>query len=236
MCGRFTSTTPAADLATWFDVDAVVGEELEPDHNVTPSRLVNVVRMEDRERVLDTARWGLVPSWADDPSIGARLINARSETADQKPSFRTSFRRRRCLIPVDGFFEWSAVPGRRRTQPWYFSERQGHPLALAGLWDSWRPPDAPDAPPLRTCTILTVDPNATVAPVHDRMPVIVGPSEWETWLDPSNEDLDLLRRVLAPAPDDLLSAWPVSHAVNDVHRHDETLIRPADPDVQDSLF
>jgi putative SOS response-associated peptidase YedK len=239
MCGRFTSTTSASDLATWFDVGTVLVEELQPDHNVTPTRDIYIVREEAEERLLDTARWGLVPSWAEDPRIGARLINARSETAAQKPSFRSAFRRRRCLIPVDGFYEWSPMPGQRRKQPWYFSAQDGGPLAFAGLWESWRSPDTPDAAPLSTCTILTGPPNAVVAPIHDRMPVILGRSSWDAWLDPANEVVDALSDMLGPAPDDLLSVWPVSLAVNDVHRHDDALVEPVEPpeqEVQDSLF
>lgn len=239
MCGRFTSTTSAADLATWFDVGTVQVDDLPPDHNVTPSRIVYIVRQETDERLLDGARWGLVPSWAEDPGIGARLINARSETAAQKPSFRAAFRRRRCLIPVDGFYEWSVVPGRRRKQPWFFSARDDGPLAFAGLWESWRSPSAPDGPSLHTCAILTGPPNAVVAPIHDRMPVILERSAWMSWLDPANEDVEELTGMLGPAPDDLLSVWPVSLAVNDVHRHDGALVAPVDPPVegvQDSLF
>lgn len=239
MCGRFTSTTSAADLADWFDVAEVLADELPPDHNVTPSRIVYIVREEGDERLLDSARWGLVPSWADDPGIGSRLINARSETAAQKPSFRSAFRRRRCLMPVDGFYEWSVVPGQRRKQPWYFTARDHGPLAFAGLWESWRSPTEPDASPLHTCTILTGQPNGVVSPIHDRMPMILGQHDWDAWLDPTNEDVEVLTAMLGPAPEDLLTVWPVSLAVNDVHRHDDGLVIPVDPpasEVQGSLF
>lgn len=239
MCGRFTSTTSAADLASWFEVDTVTTDELAEDLNVTPSREVYMVRVEADERLLDAARWGLVPGWAEDQAIGSRLINARSETAAEKPSFRTAFRRRRCLIPVDGFYEWSVVPGRRQKQPWYFSAVDGAPLAFAGLWESWRPSRDPDAAPLRTCTILTGPPNAVVAPIHDRMPIILDRSAWSEWLDPDHDDVTSLDRLLRPAPDALLTVWPVSIAVNDVRRHDRSLIEPVDPpraEVQDSLF
>jgi len=239
MCGRFTSTTPAADLAAFFDVDSVVAADLPFDHNVTPSRDVYVVRVDERERILDCARWGLVPGWADDPAIGARLINARSETAAEKPSFRSAFRRRRCLVPVDGFYEWSVVPGQRRKQPWFFSAREGGPLAFAGLWESWRSATSPEDPPLLTCTILTRAPNDVVAPIHDRMPVILRRSQWGEWLDPELDDPDLVGSLLGPVPDDLLTVWPVSLAVNDVHRHDASLVDPVEPpasEVQGSLF
>jgi len=239
MCGRFTSTTSAADLAAWFDIDTVVADERPEDLNVTPSREIYVVRSDGQERLLDAARWGLVPGWATDPSIGARLINARSETAAEKPSFRAAFRRRRCLIPVDGFYEWSVVPGQRRKQPWYFTAVDGAPLAFAGLWESWRSPQHPDGPAVHTCAILTGPPNAVVAPIHDRMPVILDRPAWSAWLDPDLDDTHVVQALLGPVPEDVLTVWPVSHAVNDVHRHDRELIEPVDPpraEVQDSLF
>lgn len=224
MCGRFTTTTSAADLAAYFDADDVVGEELGPDHNVTPTSDVFIVRAVDGRRVLDVAHWGLVPRWAESPAIGSRLINARSETASSKPSFRSAFRRRRCLLPVDGFYEWIAVPERRKKQPFFLHARDGRPLAFAGLWETWTPKDRPDEPALRSCTILTGEPNAVVAPLHDRMPIILDRDEWETWLDPTVDDVELLESMLDPAPDDLLEAWPVSVAVNDVRRHDSSLV------------
>lgn len=228
MCGRFTSTTSAADLARYFDADDEVVAELEPDHNVTPTRDVYIVREVDDRRILDVAHWGLVPRWAESPAIGSRLINARSETASSKPSFRSAFRRRRCIVPVDGFYEWIAVPERRRKQPFHLRAVDGRPLAFAGLWETWRPKDRPDDPALRSCTILTGPPNATVAPLHDRMPIILGADEWSTWLDPTIDDVALLESLLDPAPDDLLEAWPVSLAVNDVRRHDATLVDPVE--------
>lgn len=239
MCGRFTSTTSAADLADLFDADADGVPQLDTDFNVTPTSACYIVREDADHRVLDVVRWGLVPSWARDPAVGPRLINARCETAAEKPSFRNAFRRRRCLVPIDGFYEWAVIPGHRRKQPFHLRARDGRPLAVAGLWESWRSSDASDAP-LRTCAILTCPPNATVAPIHDRMPVILGPDEWSAWLDPGNDDAEALQSLLDPAPDDLLDAWPVSHAVNDVHRKDEQLIvavtAPEEPGEQGRLF
>lgn len=231
MCGRFTSTTSAADLAAHFAAERDGIEELPPDFNVTPSSDCYVVLEGEGRRRLDVLRWGLVPAWADDPTIASRLINARSETAAAKPSFRSAFRTRRCLVPVDGFYEWAPVPGSRRKRPHHFRSRDGRPLAFAGLWESWRPKDDPSAMALRTFTILTGPPNATVAPIHDRMPVILAADEWSTWLDPTCSDRDLLQSMLDPAPDDLLDRWPVSLDVNDVRRHDPALIeRAADDD------
>lgn len=242
MCGRFTSTTSAGDLAAYFDADASDIVELGEDFNVTPTSECYIVRMDDGHRVLDVVRWGLVPRWAESPAIGSRLINARSETASTKPSFRSAFRRRRCLVPIDGFYEWAVVAGQRRKQPYHLHARDDRPLAVAGLWESWRPTDGPDGSVLRTCTILTGPPNAVAAPIHNRMPVILAPDEWSIWLDPTEDDADLLQSLLDPAPDDVLEAWPVSLAVNDLHRHDRGLVDPVDPGpagdagVQDSLF
>lgn len=233
MCGRFTSTTSAADLAAYFDADAEGLPELGPNHNVTPTSDVYIVREESERRLLDIAHWGLVPQWAESPAIGSRLINARSETAASKPSFRAAFRRRRCIVPVDGFYEWIPVPGQRKKQPFHLRRRDSQPLAFAGLWESWRSTDRPDEPALRSCTILTGPPNATVAPLHDRMPMILSPEHWAIWLDPDLDDPALLQSLLVPAPDDLLEAWPVSLAVNDVHRHDAALVERIEVDVDD---
>jgi len=239
MCGRFTSTTGPDELARWFAADRAGVDDLGEDFNVTPTREVYIVRDDGRRR-LDTARWGLVPQWAADPSVGARLINARSETASTKPSFRAAFRKRRCLVPTDGFYEWAPVPGTRRKQPYHFRSSDGGPLAFAGLWEQWRTSAEPEGPELRTCAILTGPPNAVVAPVHDRMPIILDTEAWSIWLDPTIEDADVLQRLLVPAPDDRLVSWPVSREVNDVRRHDESLVRPLDEpdlgDVQDRLF
>jgi putative SOS response-associated peptidase YedK len=227
MCGRFTSTTPVADLASWFEADDDGLPELGPNFNVTPtSDIFTVVTDPDGQRRLDIMRWGLVPSWADDPSIASRLINARSETIAEKPSFRSAFARRRCLIPVDGFYEWVPSPVHRRKQPTYICARDRRPLAFAGLWEMWRPKGTDrDAPALRTCTIITGPPNATIAPLHDRMPMILANDAWSAWLDTATP-ATALHRLLAPAPDDLLDHWAVSVAVNDVRRHDAALIEP----------
>lgn len=230
MCGRFTSTTSAADLAAYFDAEGDGVVELGADFNVAPTREVYIVRERERRRSLDLARWGLVPAWAADPSVGSRLINARCETASTKPSFRSSFARRRCIVPADGFYEWVTVPDRRKKQPFHIRARDRRPLAFAGLWDSWRPTDRPDVPPLVTCTILTGEANATVAPHHHRMPIILEREEWSTWLDPTLDDVPLLESLLDPAPDALLEAYPVSVAVNDGRRHDPALIDEVDID------
>lgn len=233
MCGRFTSTTSAADLADWFEVEEPSSDTLPIDFNVVPTSDIRIVRVVEGRRRLDIAHWGLVPGWAESPAIGSRLINARSETAASKPSFRRAFRRRRCLVPVDGFYEWVPVSGRRRKQPHYLRAHDARPLALAGLWEEWCDPERPGHPSLVSCTILTGPPNAVVAPLHDRMPIILDRPDWEPWLDPDIDDVDLLTALCVPAPDDLLETWPVSTAVNDVHRHDSTLLERVVADVGD---
>jgi putative SOS response-associated peptidase YedK len=189
---------------------------LAPDYNVAPTRDVHAVVARDGHRRLGTLRWGLVPPWAKDRSIGSRLINARAETVRSKPAFRRAFERRRCLVPADGFYEWAVVPGQRAKQPWFIHRVDAEPLALAGIWERWRDPADADAGPLFTCCIITTAASADVEAVHDRMPVVLAPRAWDAWLDPATEDLDGLAELLGPAPTGLLERWPVSTAVNNV--------------------
>lgn len=212
-----------------------------PDYNVAPRQGVYAVRErpprgESTEqaprRYLDRLRWGLVPSWAKDPGIGDRMINARAESLADKPGYRRSFEKRRCIIPADGFYEWQRREGRAK-QPMYIRRRDGELMAFAGLWAAWREPDAPDeadAPDddewLRTCAIVTTRANELLAPVHDRMPVLLPESAWEQWLDPTNHDLRSLRSLLEPAPDEELELYPVSRRVNKAdHKGAELLER-----------
>jgi putative SOS response-associated peptidase YedK len=178
------------------------------------------VRRASNGRVeLVEVRWGLVPRWAKDPSIGARMINARAETVVEKPAFRNAFRRHRCLLPADGFYEWKALAGGK--QPVHIGMKDGRPFGLAGLYERWL---APDGAVLDTCTIVTTDANALLRPLHDRMPVIIAPSEYARWLDPANEPTDLL----APYPPDAMTWHPVSARVNAVRNDDPSLIEPAE--------
>src|ERR671916_3384872 len=163
MCGRYTLSTPAGRLAEEFRLDDAV--EIPPSYNVAPTQQVATV-LEEEGRHLEMLRWGLVPSWADDPGIGARMINARSETAAEKPSFRSAFRERRCLIPADGFYEWKRENGAK--QPYYFHMQEGRPFAFAGLWESWNREGE-----IRSCAILTTQANDVVGEIHERMPVIL---------------------------------------------------------------
>lgn len=227
MCGRFVSATDADGLVRFFTIDDRQTEDLPPSWNVAPTDSVYAVTEHKQKRVLVAFRWGLVPHWADDPSIGSRLINARAENVGSKPAFRDAFARHRCLLPADGFYEWEKEPDGSRL-PYFVQHPDGHPLALAGLWASWRPRDDPNAEWLRTCTIVTTKANATVSPVHSRMPVVLPPDRWDAWLDRDNDDVDELSALLLPAPDDLLVARRVSTDVNNVRNNHAELLR--DPD------
>lgn len=230
MCGRFTSTTPAEDLAAYFAVDEVAVGERAPRWNVAPTDRILAVVDRDGTRHLEELRWGLVPFWAKDPSIGSRMINARAETIKDKPAYARPFERRRCLVPVDGFYEWQAAPdGSRKKQPFHIRRSDGEPLAVAGVWDTWRPRDGEAEERLVSCALVTTEANAVLAPIHDRMPVVLLPSAWDAWLDPANEDLDALVGLLRPAPDELLEAVPVSGAVGNVANDGPELVEAIDP-------
>ena len=213
MCGRYAFFAPREAIERIFGVGDP--PEVEPRWNVAPTQYVPIVRLDrDGRRVLRMQRWGLVPFWARDPSAGSRMINARAESLATNAAFRTAFERRRCLVPVSGFYEWSGT-GQAR-MPWYVERRDGEPFALAGLWARWRPRDAgADATPLDSCTIITTAPNALIAPLHDRMPVILPPAAFAEWLDPQQRDTERLRRWLAAADADAYVARVVSRAVND---------------------
>lgn len=219
MCGRFTLTQPAEAVAQRFGAQMVLFEP-SPRYNIAPSQPVAVV-MQNGERRIEACRWGLVPFWAKDPDIGNRLINARAETLAEKPAFKYSLTRRRCLIPADGFFEWRKEGNRRI--PIYIRRRDGGLFAFAGLWDEWQ---SPDGSPLRTCTIITTEPNALIAPIHHRMAVILLP-EWESeWLDPSVKEPSRLLSLLKPYPAEELEAYPVSTRVNNPANDDPLCIQP----------
>lgn len=182
------------------------------------------------ERVIDRLRWGLVPRWAKDKSIGDRLINARSETVKEKPSFKSAYASRRCIIPVDGFYEWRAIDGQRTKQPVFIHANTGQPIAVAGIWESWMDSSdqSAESTPLRTCAILTTEANSTIEPIHNRMPVILDEGDWGEWLDASTpiEDIDGL---LVPAPDELVVWHEVSTAVNNTRNNDASLMLASEP-------
>jgi putative SOS response-associated peptidase YedK len=220
MCGRYTLTTPVEKLAEEFGFDNS-SVELPPNYNVAPTQGVAAVLEEDGRRRLEVLRWGLIPPWADDPQIGSRMINARAETAHEKPSFRRAFRERRCLIPADGFYEWKRMNGGK--QPYYIHMREGRPFAFAGLWESWKDDGGPE---IRSCTILTTKPNALAGEIHDRMPVILPTGSYDVWLDPE-ADRDELYGLLAPYPEDEMESYPVSRFVNSPSNNDPRCIEPA---------
>ena len=209
MCGRYTLSTPVEKLAEEFDVSGPL-PDLPPSYNVAPSQEVAAI-VEDGggERRLELLRWGLIPAWADDPAIGSRMINARSETAAEKPSFRRAFKERRCLIPADGFYEWQKTNGGK--QPYHLKMRDGRPFAFAGLWESWNKDEEGE---IRSCTILTTDANDLVGEVHHRMPVILPPETYDLWLDPVIREAEQLLSLLVPYPTEEMEAYPVSRRVN----------------------
>jgi putative SOS response-associated peptidase YedK len=218
MCGRYTLSTPAGRLAEEFQLDSTA--EISPSYNVAPTQQVAAVVEDEGGRRLEMFRWGLVPSWAEDPEIGSRMINARSETAPEKPSFRRAFRGRRCLIAADGFYEWKRENGGK--QPYYFRMQDGRPFAFAGLWESWEKGDGT----LRTCAILTTRANSVLEGIHDRMPVILPHDAYNAWLDP-DADREELGELMIPYPNDDLETYPVSRFVNSPRNNDERCIEPA---------
>jgi putative SOS response-associated peptidase YedK len=220
MCGRYTLSTPAGRLAEEFQLEEAA-VDLPPSYNVAPTQQVATVLEEGGKRRLEMLRWGLVPSWADDPEIGARMINARSETAPDKPSFRRAFRGKRCLIPADGFYEWKREPGGK--QPYYFHMKDGRPFAFAGLWESW---EKGSDGALLSCAILTTRANSVLEGIHDRMPVILPSGAYDAWLAP-DADKEQLIDLMAPYPGDDLETYPVSRFVNSPYNNDERCIEPA---------
>jgi putative SOS response-associated peptidase YedK len=239
MCGRFVSATPPDQIAAYFGTEEPEAL-LEPSWNVAPTRDVYAVVADGSVRHLDAFHWGLVPMWAKDPKIGSRMINARAETLADKGAFKAAFRRRRCIVPADGFYEWRAAPpvegqakSKAKKQPFFVHRPDGEPYAFAGLWEVWKGPDK-DREPLRSCTIITTTANGPMGEVHDRMPVILPASEWDTWLDRDNDDLDLLGRLLVPAAPELIAMRPVSTEVNSVRNDDPGLVAEA-PLVDDAV-
>jgi putative SOS response-associated peptidase YedK len=222
-------------LAERFGVEDVRAVDAEPDYNVTPrSDVLIVAETKEHRRVLDRVRWGLVPSWAKDLSVGDRLINARAEGLAAKPAYRRAFERRRCLIPADGFYEWRAVPGTKpkRKQPYFIARVDREPMAFAGLSEVWRDRGEPDAPWVRSCAIVTTTANEKLAPIHDRMPVVLSEAAWAEWLDPDNHDTTTLAHLLVPADASEFLCYPVSTLVNKPDNQGPELLDPV-PDLTD---
>ncbi len=245
MCGRFTLRTPASTVAEQFQLLDV--ESFGPRFNVAPTQTVAVVRAtpeggeprtrgpvsprpavrvsERRDHVIRQMawlKWGLVPSWAKDPAIGNSLINARAESVGDKPAFRTAFRRRRCLVVADGFYEWQRAGAKK--QPYFIRLRDDRPFGFAGLWESW---EGPDHSALETCTIITTGPNDLMEEIHNRMPVILAPEDYDRWLDPAIQKPEQLAPLLRPYPADAMLALAVSTHVNSPRNDDPDCIVPA---------
>lgn len=220
MCGRFTLWIQFGDLLKAFP-DFKFPETIPSRYNIAPSQDVAVVPNDGRSEI-QFFRWGLVPHWADDPAIGNRMINARGETVAEKPSFRAAYRRRRCLILADGFYEWRREPGSGAKTPFYVRMASGAPFAFAGLWEVWRPDDQP----LHSCTIITTRPNAVVAPIHNRMPVIIPRIAYDRWLDPEEKHPRELDDLLAPYPSEEMVAYPVSRFVNNPTNDSRICVEP----------
>jgi putative SOS response-associated peptidase YedK len=221
MCGRFTLRTTGDVVADFFGLREL--PDLPPRYNIAPTQTVPVVRLLPgrRDRELALLHWGLVPAWAGDPAIGHRLINARADTASEKPAFRGPFRHRRCLVMADGFYEWQKQGSRK--QPFYIRRQDDRPFALAGLWDHWDRGEEP----FDTCTILTTEANDILSPIHDRMPVILDPADYALWLDPAVHDPRRLERLLKTRPTDDLLAYPIRPLVNSTANDGPACIEPA---------
>lgn len=212
MCGRFVQAHGSEFYADVFAVETIKSDPLPASFNVAPTDAVYAIAEHDGSRMLGTFRWGLIPWWAKDRRIAARNINARAETLADKPAFRDSFAKRRCIIPADGFYEWQRLP--KGKLPHYIYRTDGRPLALAGIWSTWKDPDSGEQ--VRTCSIVTGEPNGFVAEIHNRMPVILSESVWSDWLAQDVQDRGTLERLLAVYPEELVSGHPVSTLVNKV--------------------
>ena len=220
MCGRFAFYSPHEAVVRLFGVAAM--PEIEPRWNIAPTQFIATVREASGPREVAMLYWGLVPSWAKEKAIGARMINARSETLGEKPSFRNAFRRRRCLVLADGYYEWQRSGPVK--QPYYISSADDAPFGMAGLWERWRDPASGE--PLESCCIVTTSPAPAVAHVHDRMPVIVPANAYAEWLDPRNEVTDRLARLFDPSAAPDLQARAVSRRVNDARNQGPDLLEP----------
>ena len=227
MCGRYNLRTSMEDLVDVFS--ALPAESLDqaravPRFNIAPTQTVLAIREENKTRMLTGLHWGLIPFWAKDKSIGNRMINARGETVASKPSFRAAFKKRRCLVLADGFYEWKKLEAKNK-QPYHIQLKNHETLALAGLWETWHP-EGGDT--VESCTIITTEPNSLMAELHDRMPVILAEDDFDSWLDPSNNDKDLLQELIRPYPADEMEAYPISTLVNSPRNDVPDCIAPLD--------
>ena len=224
MCGRFTLRASPVDLTHLFGLAEV--PPLEPRYNIAPTQTVFAVRVdEEGKRSLVLLKWGFIPSWATDTKIGYRMINARSETAADKPAFRHAFRRKRCLVATSGFYEWQKTDAKQK-QPYHIHRRDDKPFAFAGLWEAWSKGEEP----LESCTILTTEANDLMRPLHDRMPVILDVKDFDRWLDPAMQEPKKLKELLVPYAGDELTAYPISTWVNSPRNQGPRCIEPVGAD------
>lgn len=225
MCGRFVLFSSSDEIRKTFSIDSIRAK-VAPDYNVCPTRHILTIINENGQNVLVAMHWGLVPSWAKDRSMAARMINARSETLSEKPGFRNAFKKRRCLIPANGYYEWKGERGNR--QPWYITTETGTPFAFAGLWERWIDRNSPDHSPLDSCTIVTTEAIASIRHIHDRMPALPAPEDYQSWLDPGLEDAAELNRMLRTGAIEQIRSHPVSKIVNSVRSNGPELIQKID--------
>ena len=224
MCGRFTLASDTETLIQTF-IDFKIPTNLSPRYNISPTQDVASVP-NTPEKQVEFFHWGLIPSWAKDPKIGNRMINARSETLAEKPSFREAYKRRRCLILADGYYEWQKIPGDRAKQPVYIRLKSQKPFAVAGLWETWQTEGMDE--PLRSCTIITCPPNTLLKEIHHRMPVILPQDAYAEWLSPNQRSADVFQPLLIPYPDEEMEAYPVSRFVNRPMNDSPECIAPLD--------
>lgn len=222
MCGRFTLTVDPAELQENFP-DVTFPAQYAPRYNIAPTQPVLAIP-NDGQNKADFFVWGLIPSWAKDPTIGNKLINARGETLGEKPSFRGAYKYKRCLIPANGFYEWKSQPGTKVKVPYFIHLKSGLPFAFAGLWDEWH---SPDGALIRSCTIITTEPNSLMATLHNRMPVILQTADYALWLDTKPQMPPALQPLLAQYPTEAMTAHPVSTLVNSPNNDRPELIQPS---------
>jgi putative SOS response-associated peptidase YedK len=228
MCGRMTNAATNEEIATQLEVDEVDGDanKRNASYNVAPTQPIIAIDEKEDSRRLTLMRWGLIPSWSKDAKAASKMINARAEGVFERPAYRSAFAKRRCLIPVDGFYEWERLTGSKKKQPWRFVRKDGQLLVFAGIWETWKNPDDPDGTPVITCSIVTTEANPDM-PIHNRMPRILEADEWTQWL---GADKDSAMTMLHPPEAGILSSVPVSDRVNSVANNDPGLIEPQHTD------
>lgn len=231
MCGRFALALGADDCQIAFPT-FVFPDDVAPRYNIAPGQSIVAIANTGEHRA-DHFKWGLVPAWAKDPKIGNKMINARGETLSEKPAFRSAYKKRRCIVPLTGFYEWQKQPDGKGKVPMYIAMKSGAPFAMAGLWETWRTPEG-DA--VRSCTLITTEPNALMRTIHNRMPVILPPDAWDIWLSPGEQATDVLQPLLAPYPAEAMTAHPVSTRVNIPANDDLECLKPAWPPEVPKLF